>query len=205
MSSFGLSFIVFAGIGVLVPQAAGAGNDLIVGRYLQLGLIFYSIMAIPGIVLWVFIIDKAILCFGFDEETAVIGKEYAYTLLVYLFVQGVVECFTEFLNKLDHERYATIFTIIFSGIESGVIILLVVLGVKDIVVVGLAQVAVSCLACLVNLGVIAYKGWLDDYWEGFFRTNGLKDGRAVHTVLITAFPLGLAWLLTYGEVSLGAV
>ena len=54
--------------------------------------------------------------------------------------------------------------------------------------------------CLfINFGFIWYKGWLDPYWEGLFHTNGLRDWRAVTTVVNTAVPLSCAWVLTYGE------
>ncbi|KAL3920484.1 MAG: hypothetical protein SGILL_003239 [Bacillariaceae sp.] len=186
-------------IGVLVPHADGAGNDVLVGRYLQLGLFFYTIMTIPGVIIWALLTEETVLWFGFDEETASIGQDYAYTLLIYLFVQGVFECFTEFLNTLGHERYATIFTVIAAVAETVAIIVIAVLGVKDLVVVGLVQVAVGIIAMLSNIGIIMYKGWLENYWEGLIRTNGLKDRRAMHTVFITAIPLGVAWLLTFGE------
>jgi Na+-driven multidrug efflux pump len=190
------------GIGVLVPQADGAGNDLLVGRYLQLGLFFYSILTIPGVIIWALFTENAVRWFGFDDDTAIMGQEYAYTLLIYLFVEGILECFIDFLNTLDHENYATVFTIVACITESVAIIILGVLGVKDLVVVGLVQVAVGCLAMVVNMIIIVRRGWLERYWEGILRTNGLKDRRAMHTVFITALPLGLAWLLTFGEVRL---
>jgi uncharacterized membrane protein len=105
------------------------------------------------------------------------------------------------LNALDHEYYATIFTIAASAAETVVIIVVAVLGVKDLVVIGLVQVAIGIIALVVNLVIIIYNGWLDAYWEGIYQTNGLKDRRAMHTVFITAIPLGLAWLLTFGEVN----
>jgi hypothetical protein len=188
------------GIGVLVPHADGAGNDLLVGRYLQLGCVFYTLMTIPGVIIWAFCTEAAVRWFGFDDETAIIGQEYAYTYLIYLFVDGIIHCFAEFLNTLDHERYATVFTIVAKAAESLALLAITMVGVKDLVAVGLVQVAVSCIAMVVNFAIIMRKGWLEPYWEGFIRTNGLRDRRAMHTVLITAIPLGLAWLLTFGEV-----
>jgi Na+-driven multidrug efflux pump len=190
------------GLSVLVPHADGAGNDLMVGRYLQLGLIFYTIMTIPGVVIWATLTEEAVLWFGFDNETAIIGQEYANTLLVYLFVEGILHCLAEFLNTLDHERYVTVFTIVAMAGESLALTVVGIVGVKGLLVVGLVQVAIGCIALILDVAIIMRKGWLDPYWEGFVRTNGLKDRRAMHTVFITAIPLGLAWLLTYGEVRL---
>jgi Na+-driven multidrug efflux pump len=162
------------GIGVLVPQADGAGNDVLVGRYLQLGVVFYTFFTIPGVIIWSLLTKDAILWFKFEEETAVIGQEYAYTVLVYLFVEGMLECMQEFLNTLDHENYSTVFTIIAGAVETIAIVIVAKNGVKDLVVIGLVQVAVGVLAALTNLAIMIYKGWLDDYWEGIFRSNGLK-------------------------------
>ncbi|KAG7368667.1 MATE efflux family protein [Nitzschia inconspicua] len=186
-------------IGVLVPHADGAGNDLLVGRYLQLGIIFYTIMTIPGVIIWGLFTEDVVLWFGFDEATAAIGQDYAYTVLFYLFVEGLDDCLNEFLNTLDHERYATVFTIVSALAESIAIAVIAIMGVKDLVVVGLVQVAVGCIAMIVHFVFIIHKGWLERYWEGIIKTNGLRDRRAVHTVVITGIPLGLAWLMTYGE------
>jgi Na+-driven multidrug efflux pump len=171
-----------------------------VGRYLQLGLIFYTIMTVPGIVIWAIFTEDAVLWFGFDDDTAIIGQKYAYTLLFYLFVEGILHCFSEFLNTLDHERYATVFIVVATAAESLALVVVCLMGVKDLVAVGLVQAAVGCIALVVDVAIIMRKGWLEPYLEGFVRTNGLKDRRAMHTVFITAIPLGLAWLLTFGEV-----
>ncbi|KAL3909626.1 MAG: hypothetical protein SGILL_008014, partial [Bacillariaceae sp.] len=187
-------------IGVLVPHADGAGNDLLVGRYLQIGLFFYTIMTIPGVFIWALLTEETVLWFGFDEETASMSQDYAYTLLIYMFVQGLFDCFSEFLNTLDHEKYATCFTIASAVVETVAIVVIAVLGVTDLVVVGLVQVAVGILVMIINLLIMFYKGWMDNYWQGLFQTNGLKDRKAMHTVFITAIPLGVAWLLTFGEV-----
>jgi Na+-driven multidrug efflux pump len=92
---------------VLVPHADGAGNDLLVGKYLQLAFVFYAAMTIPGVIIWVTRTEDALRWFGFDDETAFIGQEYAYTYLFYLFVDGILRGFAEFLNTLDHELFAT--------------------------------------------------------------------------------------------------
>jgi hypothetical protein len=75
-------------------------------------------------------------------------------------------------------------------------------GVKDLVVVGLVQITVGCVGVVLSFAIALRKGWMEPYLEGVVRTNGLKDRRAMHTVFITAVPLGLSWLLTFGEVRL---
>lgn len=157
-------------------------------------------MSIPGVVVWGMFTKDAVLWFGFDEETANVGQEYANTLLLYLLLSGVSYCFGEFLNTMNHESYATISSILAAAFESAAIVGVAALGVKDLVVVGLVQTIVGVCAIIANLAIMLCTGWLDPYLEGLLRTNGLKDRRAMHTVFITAIPLSLAWVLTYGEV-----
>jgi Na+-driven multidrug efflux pump len=187
---------------VLVPHADGAGNDLLVGKYLQLAFVFYAAMTIPGVIIWVTRTEDALRWFGFDDETAFIGQEYAYTYLFYLFVDGILRGFAEFLNTLDHELFATVFTIVAKAAESLALLALGMVGVKDLVVVGLVQITVGCVGVVLSFAIALRKGWMEPYLEGVVRTNGLKDRRAMHTVFITAVPLGLSWLLTFGEVRL---
>ena len=63
-------------LGLLVPQAHGADNPLMVGRYLQLVIVIYNIMQIPAAIIWGFWTYDAIIWFGYDEETAEIGQYY---------------------------------------------------------------------------------------------------------------------------------
>ena len=67
-------------LGLLVPQAHGADNPLMVGRYLQLVIVIYNIMQIPAAIIWGFWTYDAIIWFGYDEETAEIGQYYGTCL-----------------------------------------------------------------------------------------------------------------------------
>lgn len=186
-------------IGTLVPQADGTGHDLMVGRYLQLGILFHTLFQIPGAVIWSFLAEDAILWFGFDEETAAIGQKYAYTVIIYLAVEGVNNCMLTFLDLIDRERYSTIFSFVVGAVSTFVVIVLAAIGVKDMVVIGLAQSLTACLLVLINCRIMVKRGWLDDYWTGLVQTAGFRDRQAVRLVFATAIPLGISWLLSYGE------
>jgi hypothetical protein len=187
-------------IGVLAPQADGSGNDLLVGIYLQIGIIFYVIFQIPGFILWSFYMYDAVIWFGFDEETAVITQNYSYSILLYVMVEGINECLLGFFDVVDHEKYATIFSVIRAFIQLGSIISIAASGVTDMVAIGLAQSFIELTLMFVNIIIVVNQGWLDDYWEGFVNTIGLKDRKAMKTTFVTALPLSLAWILSNGEV-----
>jgi MATE family multidrug resistance protein len=184
---------------VLGPQADGAGNDLLVGRYMQIGLIFYTIGTIPSIILWSWMMEPAVLWLGFDLETAQIAQGYAYPLVTMGFIGGAGEVLDAFLEFMDHETYAMFMEIFAVGIDLVVIIIMVTSGVKDLVLIGIVQVLVGFLLMILSITIVLCNGWLDDVWEGLALSFGLKDKRAVKNMVKTAIPLGISYVLTYGE------
>jgi len=186
-------------IGVLVPQAEGAGNDLLAGRYLQIGIVFSVLSQLPGFAVWFFYMHDAILWFEFDEQTAAIAQDYTFSIFIYFLAEAINECLLEFLDVGDHEKYVTTYIVFQSFVLSGVVVGMASLGVSNMVAIGLTQSLVKLTLLFVNVCVIANKGWFRDYSEGLFRTFGLKDLRAMWTTFTTGIPLAVAWILSYGE------
>ena len=185
--------------GVLIPQANGARNNVMVGRYMQLAIIFYMITALPGAVLWGFCTDDVVMFFKFDEETARMAQLYIYSTLPGYATGGIDAVLYEFLNTIGYESYATWFTLIASCIHTGLAIGMLYLGVTDLYVLGMFETASDIICLAVNFTILVRNGWLDPYWKGLFKTNGLRDWRAIKNVVNTAIPLSFAWILTYGE------
>jgi len=185
--------------GVLIPQADGARNDLMIGRYMQLGIIFYLITMIPGAVFWCFFTDRAVTFYGFDETTAEMGRRYFLATLPGYLTYGVDAVLYELLNTVGRESYCTWFTILSNVSHTGLVVGMLWWGVKDLFFLGAIETASGILFLIINFTILMCRGWLDRYWEGLFKTNGLKDSRAVKNVINTALPLSFAWILTYGE------
>ena len=187
-------------IGTLGPQADGAGNRPLAGRYLQLSIILYTIFSLPSLVIWGFYTEEAVLWFGFDENTATYAQLFAYPYMVGYLFSGLDACLFEFLDVMGHEKYATLIYIIYSGSSTLILVLMLLVGGgDDLVSIRIAQSGWGVLLSVANCGFIIYKGWLDDYWEGLVMTNSFKDLKAVRTMMMTAIPLSIAWILTYGE------
>lgn len=210
-----------------MPQADGAGNKILSGRYLQLSVIFYTIFSIPSLVVWGFWTDTIILWFGFDEETAAFAQSFVYPYLVGYVVGGLDECIYQFLEVIGHEKYAMILGILYSACQTGIYGICIASGLRDLLTIQIITAAWGIAVIVANLGFVVYRGWLDDYWEGLLRTFSLqvsslvaknsrsppegntylpnaillKDRRAVRTMTVTALPMSLSYLLTYGEVS----
>jgi hypothetical protein len=185
--------------GVLIPQANGARNDLLVGRYMQLAILFYTITALPGAVFWSVFTDSAVMWYKFDEETARMAQLYVYATMPGYLTYGIDAVFYEFLNTVGYERYSTWFTFIGSCTHTGIIVAMLYGGVTDLYVLGLFETCSDIFLLAVNFTILVRRGWLDPYWEGLWYTNGLRDWRAVKNVVNTAIPLSFAWILTYGE------
>jgi Na+-driven multidrug efflux pump len=168
---------------------------------MQLGILFYTIGTIPEIILWALYTDKAVLWFGFDEETAQISQSYAYFFLFQVGFGGIGEVVDNFLEIMGHEQWVMWVELGSAVLETLMVLGMAIYGIKDLWMIGLAQSFMAFFLTLLYLSAVIYKGWIDDYWEGLFLTNGLKDRQAVKNMLTTAIPLGISWLLTYGEVS----
>ncbi len=185
--------------GVLIPQANGARNNILVGRYMQLAMIGYMVTVLPGALFWCFYTDDAVLWYKFDEETAYMAQVYIYATLPGYVTYGIDAVLWEFTNTIGKEEYATYFTTVSGLMHTGLVVGFLYGGVTDLFYIGLIETASDVICLFINFGFIWYKGWLDPYWEGLFHTNGLRDWRAVTTVVNTAVPLSCAWVLTYGE------
>jgi Na+-driven multidrug efflux pump len=159
---------------VLGPQADGAGNDLLVGRYLQLGIIFFLLGTIPGMLIWSFLTERAVLWFGFDQETADIGQAYAYPFFAISIFDGLDGCLHEFLDIMDHEKYSTVVQILHFAFQTLALIVLATAGYNDLVAIGIVQAFVALIMTIANFSYVIYKGWLDDYWEGLVLTFSLR-------------------------------
>ena len=158
----------------MAPQADGSGNDLLVGRYLQIGIVFSILFQIPGMIIWSFYTYSTVIWFGFDENTAVIAQNYTYSILVYLMAEAINECFLAFFDVIDHEKYVTIFSVISACTTSGILVAMASFGVSNLVAIGLAQTLVTLTLLFVNIIFIVNQGWLDDYSEGLVKTSGLN-------------------------------
>jgi Na+-driven multidrug efflux pump len=167
--------ILVSAIGTVGPQAHGAKNNLLVGRYMQIGIIFYILGSLPGVLIWSFLTDETVLWFGFDEETASLAQGYAFPYLAIELFSGIDGCLHEFLDITDHEKYSTVVQILHFALQTiAVIVLATAGGTKDLMLIGTAQAYIGLMMMVANYAIVLYNGWLDDYWGGLALTLSLK-------------------------------
>ena len=160
-------------LGVLGPQGLGAGNKKLVGQYLQLSTIFYTLGGIPIVFLWKYKAESAVLWFGFDAETARIAAKYAVPYNILQIIIGFDDILQEFLNFNDHEYYSLITSTFAYMIECLTIMFVVgYLEIVDLEFVGYAQVVMFTFFVVLNYSVVIhYMGWLDgEFWEGYAKS-----------------------------------
>ena len=167
--------------GILIPQANGAKNYVLIGRYMQLAMVLYCIVALPAAIFWCFYTEKAIIWYGFDAKTAAIGYKYFLVTLPNFFTYGIDAVLYELLNTVGRHKYATTFTLVSSIAHTSIIAGMLFYGVKDLWVLGLFEMLSETICLIINFAIMVYNGWLDEYWEGLIKTNGLKV-RTIHLI-----------------------
>ena len=137
-------------------------------------MIMYAITSIPSVILWALCTYNAVLWFGFDEETATISQQFAYPFLLHVFLSGMDHAIHEFLNVTGHEKYSTVVRILYHGTQTVSVVVVVILGVKDLYIVGLVSASLGLLMSISNFAFVVYCGWMNQYWEGFAQTLSLR-------------------------------
>ena len=156
------------------PQASGVGNHKLIGRYIQLAIIFNFLTSIPGILIWTFFAEDAVLWFGFDEDTAAAAKSYVYPLLALTLFDGTAGVLEEFLEFSGRERYTTFLAVLVNGLKTAGVVATAASGVKELWLVGVVEASIGIFVSISSLFYILHKGWLDQVWEGLALTNGLR-------------------------------
>jgi len=158
----------------LCSQAIGANNKYLAGQYLQIATILYTIFFIPFMVFWACYMTEALLWMGFDDETARIGHQYTYILIVDLLMDGIGEAIHGLLDVGGFEKWSTLI----AGTEeitAFLVILLVSLyGNPTLVTIGLLQFGIGMVFLAVNIAVIHKKKWFAPYQKGMLGNLALR-------------------------------
>lgn len=146
-----------------------------VGRYLQLSIIMYTVFAIPSIVIWALYTENAVLWLGFDQETAALAQRFVYPWLGMYTFEGLESCLYGFLDTTGHEKFSTGIQLLYEFLDTGLVaFMILVVGTKDLVFIAIMQAFLGLLMTLACLAYTVYRGWLEEYWGGLFESFSLK-------------------------------
>jgi Na+-driven multidrug efflux pump len=188
---------------VLSSQAIGAGNCTLAGQYAQISLFFYVLTYVPLLVFWMCFIHDVILWFGFDEETARIGQDFAPLFMTAALFSGMDNCVSSLLDVIGKEMYNAS-SIVIQRVVGTVLTFVVVVQspeIADLRGVGLVMAATAALGWIVNAAIVVCKGWLDPYYGGLVGSGlaVLVNFSAAKVLLGTSVALSLGEMMVYGE------
>lgn len=183
----------------LCSQAVGAKQFNLAGQYLQMSLLLYVLFSIPFMAIWWIYTGDIMVWFGFDDETAEMGHDFAKVYIFAALVEGIGETVHGLLDVIDLENYSTVIGVSEEVIDFVVLFQTAFFFTPDLYHVGFIQLGVGILFLCLNVWFISFKGWFKPYSKGFFGSFSLKNRKAVWLMCKTAFSLSIGFLLTDGE------
>jgi hypothetical protein len=151
----------------LCSHAVGAENYKMAGQYVQVCSLLFTLLFIPNILIWSFLVDDVILLFGFNEDTARIGQQYAIVVLFHEWLLGLSYAYHGLLNVIGYENFVTFIDVV-EGLVSvcAVAALVITRDETTLQEVGLINLAIGVVFFLFTVWYTICKGWINDYLEG---------------------------------------
>jgi len=186
-------------ITTLASQAYGAGNNKLVGQYVQLCSITYFLFQIPFILMWSFATFDIMLFMGFNENIAQMAKVYARWAVWRETVLGVTEVYYSMLEVVEKEIEVAVIGNIEALFELGAIAISLYLFKGDLVTVAVVGIVNGVCFFIFTLAFTFWRGWLRPFAKGIFASLAFKNRIAVKQVVKTASPLAFGSVLIHGE------
>jgi len=186
-------------ISSLGSMAFGAGNYELVGQYVQISMIGYTLCQIPMGLIFGATIDKIILLMGFSQEIADLAKEFVWVAVAIDIMDGIGEAYGDFLEVVDKESYANIMDSLSTLVDVGMVALFVIKFDATLTVVGLVMVMDTCLFFSLNIIISIKMGWIVKFEGGLFGKLALRNKDVFKDLFKTALPLAFGSLLGYAE------
>ncbi|EQC39387.1 hypothetical protein SDRG_03589 [Saprolegnia diclina VS20] len=200
------AFIQFAiqAISTLCSQAYGAGNNSLVGTWLQTSIVFAVLGAIP-VMIWYMFVGEMIALTMDDPETVMYGSEFARIMAIGLIPQYIYGCLTTYFATLGVIMPATIcscFTMLLN-IFFNQLFIYGWDGFGGFGFIGspLATVASTCVQLvLFVLYTIVWQKYHQNYWGGWSRDCVKKE--RVEVFLALAIPMGASSVVDWASATL---
>ena len=186
-------------ITTLASQAYGAGNNKLVGQYVQLCSITYFLFQIPFILMWSFATFDIMLFMGFSENIAQMAKVYARWAVWRETVLGVTEVYYSMLEVVEKEIEVAVIGNIEALFELGAIAISLYFFNGDLVTVAVIGIVNGVCFFIFTLAFTFWRGWLRPFAKGIFASLAFKNRIAVKQVVKTASPLAFGSVLIHGE------
>jgi hypothetical protein len=150
----------------LCSHAIGAGNFKLAGQTVQVCAILFTVLMIPNMIVWSFFVDDIILLFGFNEETAYMGQQYARILVIDELLVGLNLAYSGLLNVIGYENFATYMSVAEGLVKVGATAALVLLRDATLMEVGLVHMAGTVVFFLLTVWISICWGRMGKYVDG---------------------------------------
>ena len=183
----------------LASQAYGAGNNMLVGQYVQLCSITYFLFQTPFILMWSFATFDIMLYMGFNENVAQMAQVYARWAVWRETLLGVAEVYYNMLEVVEKEIEVAVIGNTEALFELGAIAIALYLFNGDLVTVAVIGIVNGVCFYIFTLAFTVWRGWLRPFAKGIFASLAFKNRIAVKQVVKTASPLAFGSILIHGE------
>ena len=166
---------------------------------MQASCIAYVCFQIPLGLIWGATIDKIILLMGFGEPVAALAKDYVWVHVGIAIMDGLTEAVLDFLEVIEHEKYANILDSLASLIEVGAVALVVIFSDANLVICGLVMLMNGGLFFFLHILIPHELGWLRHFERGLYGQCSLRNRAMLKELFKQALPLAFGSLLAYAE------
>ncbi|EQC32491.1 hypothetical protein SDRG_09817 [Saprolegnia diclina VS20] len=188
-------------ISTLCSQAYGAGNNTLVGIWLQTCIVFSVLGAIP-IIIWYMFVGHMIALTLDDTEAVAYGQQFAMIMALGLIPQYLYGCLTTYFATQGVIMPATLCSTltVFLNIGFNQLFIYGGFGYDGLGFIGspIATVTSTCLQLLIFVGyTVWYKQYHLDYWGGWTMECISKERLLVFLPL--AVPMGMSSVVDWAS------
>jgi multidrug resistance protein, MATE family len=197
------TFIQFSiqAINTLCSQAYGAGNNTLVGIWLQTAIVFAVVGAIP-VMIWYLCVGHFISITMDDAETVAFGSQFAMIMALGLIPQYIYGACSTYFASQGIIMPATICSVVtmLSNIAFNQFFIYGAFGWKGLGFIGspIATVMSTCLQLTLFLSyTVLWKGYHKPYWGGWTRESLRRD--RLQVFLSLAIPMGASSVVDWAS------
>ena len=150
----------------LCSQSLEVGNEQQVGAFVQVSLAFSLLFSFINIAIWTALVDDTLEWLGFDHETVTIGHDFAIMLVVRELVRSVSMNVHGLLYLIGLDMYSAVVLNLEEVCTTVAVITAAVSRDSSLRIVGLIYVISTSAILVLNLGIIKWKGWFDEFRQG---------------------------------------
>jgi hypothetical protein len=205
----------------MVQDALDQGGDLcyyVAGRTVLLAVVLQIFVGGPVLLMWVFVMEKAVNWLVSNSEIADIASTYTAVIIIDYIIKGASKSFMipfHLTGKAQFESHVDLLATIVTGVAIAIVATTNDLSLSAI---GWIQVIIGIGKAVTKVAYVSLRGWFLPYRSGFLAcmvspvtaraesyatilslTLMMQDATSLVNFMLQAFPLFLGSLLDLGE------